>query len=63
MATDEKVISLLNSKKRELAEASRKDAVVQSIQTGCAAIGDANVNFVAKTILDGHITVYLPAEL
>jgi hypothetical protein len=62
MATDEKVISLLNSKKLEAAEASRKEEVVQSILMGCAAIGGSNVKFVAKTIFGGQITVYLPDD-
>jgi hypothetical protein len=61
-AADEKIINLLNSKKLELTEASRKDEVVQSIPTGYAAISGLNVKFVAKTILEGQITVYLPAE-
>jgi hypothetical protein len=61
-AADEKIIHQINSKKLELAEASRKDAVVQSVSTGCAAIGGLNVKFVAKTILEGQITAYLPAE-
>jgi hypothetical protein len=59
-AADEKIIHQINSKKLEVAEASRKDAVVQSVPTGCAVIGGSNVKFVAKTILDGQITVYLP---
>jgi hypothetical protein len=61
-APDERIINLINAKKLELAAASRKDAVVQSIPTGYAALNGSNVKFVAKTILEGQITVSLPAD-
>jgi hypothetical protein len=61
-APDERIINLINAKKLELAAASRKDAVAQSVPTGYALINGSNVKFVAKTILEGQVSVSLPAD-
>jgi hypothetical protein len=65
MAFDEKIVALINNKRKAIAEAARKAQIAKSFQTGgdCLTVTGLNLKFEEKLILDGQVNLKLPAEL
>ncbi|HEY8465097.1 MAG TPA: hypothetical protein VIM29_13985 [Bacillota bacterium] len=57
---DEQIITLINWKQLQKAEASRKIEIFESIEKGYLKTGDITLNFVERTIFDGRLNVKLP---
>jgi hypothetical protein len=65
MALDEKIIALINNKRKAIAAAAREAQIAESFQTGgdWLTVVGLNLKFAEKSIWDGQVTIKLPAEL
>lgn len=65
MSFDEKVIALINRKRKTIAAAVREEQIIKSIQTGgdCVIIDGFTLKLEEKSFFDGQVKLKIPAEL